>query len=150
MTVIRSRRRPSTMSFRREGIKVILTPFRAPKANAYAERFVRTARAECLDWLLILGPRQLDRVLRVFVEHYNRERPHRALGRCPPGSPPPAIAAAPGWEGQAQGSARRISPRVLPGRGVMERGFGTLQAVATLSIRNRISRRDVVECCEQL
>ena len=36
------------------------------------------------DWLLILGPRHLERVLRVFVEHYNRERPHRALGRCPP------------------------------------------------------------------
>ena len=60
------------------------TPVRAPKANAIAERFVRTARTECLDWLLIFGPRQLDRVLRVFVEHYNRERPHRALGRCPP------------------------------------------------------------------
>jgi transposase InsO family protein len=76
---------------------VILTPFRAPQANAYAERFVRTARAECLDWLLIFGPRQLDRVMRVFVEHYNRERPHRALGRCPPApaEPPPPIAGAP-------------------------------------------------------
>ena len=70
--------------FRSEGIRVIRTPFRAPRANAHAERFVRTARAECLDWLLILGPRHLERVLRVFVEHYNRERPHRALGRCPP------------------------------------------------------------------
>jgi putative transposase len=55
--------------FRSEGISVILTPFRAPRANAHAERFVRTARTECLDWLLIFGPRQLDRVLRVFVEH---------------------------------------------------------------------------------
>ena len=63
---------------------MVLTPFRAPQANAYAERFVRTVRAECLDWLLILGPRQLERVMRVFVEHYNAERPHRALGRCPP------------------------------------------------------------------
>jgi transposase InsO family protein len=70
--------------FRSEGIRVILTPFRAPQANAYAERFVRTARAECLDWLLIFGPRQLDRVLRIFVEHYNHQRPHRSLGRCPP------------------------------------------------------------------
>jgi hypothetical protein len=47
-------------------------------------RFVRTARTECLDWLLIVGPRYLDRVLRVYVDHYNTERPHRALGRCPP------------------------------------------------------------------
>jgi hypothetical protein len=53
---------------------VILTPFRSPQANAHAERFVRTARTECLDGLLILGPRQLDRVLRVYVEHYNTER----------------------------------------------------------------------------
>jgi transposase InsO family protein len=75
--------------FHSEGIRVILTPFQAPKANAYAERFVRTARAECLDWLLILGERRLDRVLRVFVEHYNSERPHRALGRCPPAPPQP-------------------------------------------------------------
>jgi transposase InsO family protein len=70
--------------FRSEGIRVILIPPRAPQANAYAERFVRTARTECLDWLLIPGPRQLDRVLREYVEHYNNERPHRALGRCPP------------------------------------------------------------------
>jgi putative transposase len=70
--------------FRSEGITPILTPYRVSQANAYAERFVRTARAECLDWLLILGARHLDRVLRVFVEHYNSERPHRALSRCPP------------------------------------------------------------------
>jgi putative transposase len=51
---------------------------------------VRTVRTECLDWLLILGPRHLDRVLRVYVEHYNPERPHRALGRHPPlANPPP-------------------------------------------------------------
>jgi putative transposase len=48
------------------GIRVIRTPIRAPNANAYAERFVQTVRAECLDWLLILGPRHLDRVLRVY------------------------------------------------------------------------------------
>jgi transposase InsO family protein len=70
--------------FRSEGIKVIHTPIRAPQANAYAERFVRTVRAECLDWLLILGRRQLEHVLRCYVTHYNAERPHRALALVPP------------------------------------------------------------------
>jgi putative transposase len=70
--------------FRSDGIRIVLTPFRAPKANAHAERFVRTVRSECLDWLLIGGQRHLERVLQVFVDHYNRERPHRSLGRHPP------------------------------------------------------------------
>jgi hypothetical protein len=65
--------------FRSEGIGIIKTPVRAPKANAVAERFVRTARAECLDWLLIVNRRQLERVLRVFADHYNNHRPHRSL-----------------------------------------------------------------------
>jgi putative transposase len=73
--------------FRSEGIKTIHTPIRAPQANAYAERFVRTIRAECLDWLLILGRRHLEHVLRRYVTHYNAERPHRALAlRSPAGS----------------------------------------------------------------
>ena len=70
--------------FRSEGIKVIRTPIRAPQANAYAERFVRTVRGECLDWLLILGRRHLEHVLGTYVTHYNRERPHRALALMPP------------------------------------------------------------------
>jgi transposase InsO family protein len=57
---------------------------RAPKANAAAERFVRTIRSECLDWLLIFNRRHLERVLRVSVNHYNHERPHRALELRPP------------------------------------------------------------------
>ena len=57
---------------------------RAPKANAIAERFVRTARAECLDWLLIVNRRHLERVLRVFADHYNSHRPHRSLDPKPP------------------------------------------------------------------
>jgi putative transposase len=65
--------------FRSEGIRVAKTPVRAPKANAIAERFVRTARAECLDWLLVMNRRHLEHVLRVYVDHYNRERPHRSL-----------------------------------------------------------------------
>src|SRR5207245_1941693 len=70
--------------FRSEGIKVIRTPIRAPQANAYAERFVRTVRAECLDWVLIIGRRHLETVLRIYTAHYNRERPHRGLARLPP------------------------------------------------------------------
>jgi putative transposase len=70
--------------FRSEGTRIVRTPVRAPKANAIAERFVRTVRAECLDWLLILNRRHLERVLRVYVDHYNRERPHRALELRPP------------------------------------------------------------------
>jgi transposase InsO family protein len=73
--------------FRSEGIKVIHTPIRAPQANAYAERFVRTVRAECLDWLLILGRRHLEQVLRIYTQHYNRERPHRGLALLAPESP---------------------------------------------------------------
>jgi putative transposase len=62
-----------------EGAQVLVTPVRAPTANAYAERWVGTVRAECLDWLLIVGRGHLEQVLRVYVEHYNRHRPHRAL-----------------------------------------------------------------------
>jgi len=47
----------------------------------------RTVRAECLDWLLILGQRHLERVLRIYIQHYNRERPHRALALQPPEAP---------------------------------------------------------------
>jgi putative transposase len=72
--------------FRSEGIQVIHAPIRAPQANAYAERFVRTIRAECLDWLLIVGRRHLEHVLRTYTSHYNRERPHRALALHPPES----------------------------------------------------------------
>ena len=57
-----------------------VTPVQAPTANAYAERWVGTVRAECLDWLLIVGRGHLEQVLRVYVQHYNRHRPHRALG----------------------------------------------------------------------
>jgi putative transposase len=74
--------------FRSERIQVIHTPIGAPQANAHAERFVRTIRAECLDWLLIVGRRHLERVLRTYAAHYNRERPHRALALHPPQAAP--------------------------------------------------------------
>jgi putative transposase len=74
--------------FRSEGIEIVRTPIRAPKANAIAERFVRTARAECLDWVLILNRLHLERVLRVFVDHYCHHRPHRALNLTRPDRKP--------------------------------------------------------------
>jgi putative transposase len=73
--------------FRSEGGEVVVTPVRAPTANAYAERWVRTVRAECLDWLLIVGRGHLEQVLRTYVQHYNRHRPHRALLLQPPDPP---------------------------------------------------------------
>src|SRR5204863_5600792 len=65
--------------FRSMGLEIVRTPFRAPQANGVAERFVRTVRSECLDRLLILNDEHLERVLDVFVDHYNGHRPHRSL-----------------------------------------------------------------------
>ena len=73
-------------------IRIIRTPVRAPRANAIAERFVGTLRRECLDHLLITGPRHLAAVLREYVRHHNAHRPHRSLDQRPPagGTPPPS------------------------------------------------------------
>ena len=70
--------------FRSAGCEIIRTPFRAPQANGVAERFVRTVRSECLDWLLILNEQHLKHVLADFVARYDGHRPHRALGLKPP------------------------------------------------------------------
>ena len=65
---------------RRLGIETLLTPIRAPRANAIAERVVGTLRRECLDHLIILNEQHLRAVLREFVAFYNADRPHRSLG----------------------------------------------------------------------
>jgi transposase InsO family protein len=70
--------------FAGEGIRILRTPVRAPNANAHVERWVGSVRRECLDRLLIVGRRQLQHVLRVYVRHYNCGRPHRALALQPP------------------------------------------------------------------
>ncbi len=70
--------------FRSEGAQVLVTPVQAPNANAFAERWVRTVRTECLDWLLVVSRGHLEQVLRIYVRHYNEHRPHRALGLEPP------------------------------------------------------------------
>ncbi len=70
--------------FRSEGTRIIRTPARAPRANAFAERFVGTIRRECFDRILIFNRRHLGAVVHEYVEHYNRHRPHRSLGQQPP------------------------------------------------------------------
>lgn len=70
--------------FRSEGARVIKTPVRAPKANAFAERFVRTIRAEVFDHVLVLGRRHLVRLLEGYERHYNSHRPHRGIDLASP------------------------------------------------------------------
>jgi len=66
------------------GIAQIRTPVKAPKANAIAERWVRTIRAECVDHMLIFGHQHLQRLINEYVAYYNRWRPHRGLGQTAP------------------------------------------------------------------
>jgi putative transposase len=65
--------------FRAQGIDVIPTPYRAPNANAYAERWIRSVREECLDKLLIINQAHLRRVMREYVEFFNTARPHQGI-----------------------------------------------------------------------
>jgi hypothetical protein len=73
--------------FTAAAIRVLKTPPKAPKANAYAERWVRTVRTECLDWLLIGSRGHLHRVLTAYVNHYNSARPHRGIDLDVPAPP---------------------------------------------------------------
>jgi len=79
--------------FAAAGVQVLKIPPRAPRANAYAERWVRTARAERLDWVLVRSERHLRRVPTAYVAHYNTARPHRGNHLdvpAPPAQPEPA------------------------------------------------------------
>jgi transposase InsO family protein len=89
--------------FEAENIGIVRTLIQVPEANGIAERFVRTARSECLDWLLILNARHLERALTVFVDHYKGWRPHRSLDLAPPNG---RTSAAP-WTGTQPISLKR-------------------------------------------
>lgn len=67
--------------FRSEGIDIIRTPYHAPNANAYTERWVRSAREECLDKLLIINQAYLQRVMREYMAFFNTARPHQGLAQ---------------------------------------------------------------------
>ena len=65
--------------FKSKGMRIIRTPYRAPNANAFAERWVRTVREECLDHLLVINEAHLRRILKTFIDYYNHCRPHQGL-----------------------------------------------------------------------
>jgi len=70
--------------FEAEGIEIVDIPYPAPNANAYAERWVRSVREECLDKVIILNERHLRRVLHEYTEYYNTRRPHQGLEQDSP------------------------------------------------------------------
>jgi len=77
--------------FKTEGVEVIRLPYRAPRSNAIAERWVGSARRECLDQLLVFGRRHLERVLAEYIDHYNNARPHQGLEQRRPNEPADVI-----------------------------------------------------------
>jgi transposase InsO family protein len=91
--------------FTASGINVVKIPPRAPRANAYAERWVATVRAECLDWTLVWNDRQLYRVLTEYLRHYNTMRPHRSLHLDPPR---PAVRLTPVGPDTVQAPVQRV------------------------------------------
>jgi putative transposase len=82
--------------FAAAGVEVLKTPARAPRANAYAERWVGTVRRELLDRMLVFGRRHLQSVMAEYVDHYNSHRQHRSLGQRPPLVPALPLAAVAG------------------------------------------------------
>jgi putative transposase len=94
--------------FTAAGIRILLSPPQAPRANAICERMIGTLRREVLDRLLIINERHLNQVLTDYLAHYNTARPHRTLGQlapCQAGAPPPQITWPPTGSAASKSSA---------------------------------------------
>lgn len=76
------------------GLSVLKLPLRSPKANAICERVISTIRRECLDWMIPISEAHLRAILKFWVAHYNRGRPHTSLGPSVPGPPNTGVALA--------------------------------------------------------
>jgi hypothetical protein len=104
---------PFDAVFTDAGIRVLKTPPQAPRANAFAERWIGTARRECLDRLLIINQHHLLAVLNEYVEHYNTHRPHQSLDQkppLPPTAPRPDI-----YQVTAHGPPQRVERKEVLG-----------------------------------
>ena len=102
-------------SIRKLGLRVLKTPYRAPKANAMCERVIGTMRRECLDWLIPLSEAHLRKIVKEWAEHYNQARPHSSLGPGVP-DPPKGIPVSLQVNGHAVGETLRVVARsVLSG-----------------------------------
>jgi putative transposase len=130
------------------GIQVVTIPPRSPRANAYAERFVLTARTEVTDQLLIFGQRHLRTILAEYQAHYNGRRPHRSRQLHPPRPDPPSLisprsgsSAGPSSVAPSASTSGRIETQVRNGGRVLEPHrlgavhLGYVRAQTLLSLR---------------